>query len=65
VIDSNYRGEIKVIIKNLSEEFYNIVPGQKIAQILIQAISDLSIKEDSISDQTVREANGFGSSGKF
>ena len=65
VIDSNYRGEIKVIIKNLSEEFYNIVPGQKIAQIIVQAVSDLTIKESPISDQTVREANGFGSSGKF
>lgn len=65
VIDSNYRGEIKVIIKNLSEEFYNIIPGQKIAQILIQAVSDLEIKEETISDLTTREANGFGSTGKF
>ena len=65
VIDSNYRGEIKVIIKNLSEEVFNIVPGQKIAQILIQAISHLEISEEKISDNTAREAKGFGSSGKF
>ncbi len=65
VIDSNYRGEIKVIIKNLSEEIFNIVPGQKIAQILIQAITDLTISEETISEQTERSADGFGSSGKF
>ncbi len=65
VIDSNYRGEIKVIIKNLSEEIYNIIPGQKIAQILIQAISSIEIGEEKIDDETERETNGFGSTGKF
>jgi len=65
VIDSNYRGEIKVIIKNLSEDVYNIIPGQKIAQILIQAVSNMEIKEQKIVDETEREANGFGSTGKF
>lgn len=65
VIDSNYRGEIKVIIKNLSEDMYNIVPGQKIAQILIQAISNIGISEENINDETERQAGGFGSSGKF
>ncbi len=65
VIDSSYRGEIKVVIKNLSEDMFNIVPGQKIAQIIIQPLSKLSIKEDKINDITERGANGFGSSGKF
>jgi len=65
VIDSGYRGEIKVIIKNLSEEIFNITPGQKIAQILIQAIADPEIREEKISDNTERKTNGFGSSGKF
>ncbi len=65
VIDANYRGEIKVIIKNLSEELFNIVPGQKIAQILIQAITDLKISEEVIPEETNRATSGFGSSGKF
>ncbi len=65
VIDSNYRGEIKVIVKNLSEEMLNIVPGQKIAQILIQPILDLEISEEKIDDTTERQAMGFGSSGLF
>jgi len=65
VIDSNYRGEIKVVVKNLSEDVYNIIPGQKIAQIIIQAIANLTLKEEKIQDKTDRLANGFGSTGKF
>lgn len=65
VIDSGYRGEIKVIVKNLGEEFFNIIPGQKIAQILIQAVLDWEIQEEKINDLTERADNGFGSSGKF
>jgi len=65
VIDSNYRGEIKIVVKNLSEETFNLVPGQKIAQILIQPVLDLEIKEEKISDETERQAKGFGSSGQF
>jgi dTMP kinase len=65
VIDSNYRGEIKVVVKNLSEDDFNIVPGQKIAQILIQQILDLTISEEQLDNQTEREARGFGSSGQF
>lgn len=65
VIDSNYRGEVKVIVKNLSEEIFNIVPGQKIAQILIQTISELVVTEEKIDDLTERATGGFGSTGKF
>jgi dTMP kinase len=65
VIDSNYRGEIKVIIKNLSEDIFNIVPGQKIAQIIIQKFADLNLEERKIEDTTNRQNQGFGSSGKF
>ena len=65
VIDSNYRGEIKVIIKNLSEEIFNIIPGQKIAQLLIQGVCSPELKEEKIVDETEREDRGFGSSGIF
>jgi dUTP pyrophosphatase len=54
-----------VVVKNLSEDFYNIVPGQKIAQIIIQAIANLDLKEEKITDETDRQAGGFGSTGKF
>ena len=65
VIDSNYRGEIKVVVKNLSEDIFNIVPGQKIAQILIQKIASSKLEEGPIEDKTDRHDAGFGSSGKF
>ena len=65
VIDSGYRGEILVNMINLSEDIYNIAPGQKIAQILIQPAPNLEIKEDKINDETSRSDNGFGSSGLF
>ncbi|MFA6994947.1 MAG: dUTP diphosphatase [Patescibacteria group bacterium] len=65
VIDANYRGEIKVVVKNLSEEIFNIVPGQKIAQILIQEVLNLEISEEKLDNSTERQDNGFGSSGKF
>lgn len=65
VIDENYRGEINVVVKNLSEVDYNIAPGQKVAQILIQKVADFEISEEKIDDITARQENGFGSSGKF
>ncbi len=65
VIDSSYRGEIMVNMINLSEDIYNIAPGQKIAQILIQLAPSLKIEEAKINDSTDRDDNGFGSSGLF
>lgn len=65
VIDSGYRGEIKVLIKNLSEDDFNIVPGQKIAQIIIQELSKIKIIEEKLEQDTSRGEGGFGSSGKF
>lgn len=65
VIDSGYRGEIIIIAKNLTEEFFNITKGQKVAQIIIQEIGDIPLIETEISDSTEREDSGFGSTGKF
>lgn len=65
VIDANYRGEIIVLVKSLSNDIYNIAPGQKIAQILIQKIESPEIIEGRIDDETDRGENGFGSSGMF
>lgn len=65
VIDSDYRGEIIVLIKNLSEDIINISRGQKIAQMLIQRIETPEIIEGQIEDETKRGAGGFGSTGMF
>ncbi len=65
VIDSGFRGEIIILVKNLSHDIINISMGQKIAQILIQKIETPEIIEDEIEDETERGNNGFGSSGIF
>ena len=65
VIDAGYRGEVQIIVKNLSEDELHIVPGRKIAQLIIQAIASPEINEQTISDQTARHAGGFGSTGQF
>lgn len=65
VIDSGYRGEIKIVFKNLSEDIYNIEPGQKIAQLLIQKIETPLVEEGVVEDETDRQEGGFGSTGQF
>ena len=65
VIDSSYRGEIKVVFKNLSEDIYNIQAGQKIAQLLIQKIDTPIVKEGPVNNEGKRGENGFGSTGLF
>lgn len=65
VIDAGYRGEIKVVFKNLSEDIYNIEAGQKIAQLLIQKIETPAIIEDKVDEDAARGDNGFGSTGLY
>jgi|SRR3989344_1171586 len=65
VIDSTYRGEIKVVVINLSGDILHIAQGQKIAQILIQKIETPTICEVGELKRTQRDDGGFGSSGAF
>jgi dTMP kinase len=65
VIDAGYRGEILINLINLGQDIYNIAPGQKVAQLLIQKIEKIHISESEKLDATERDAGGFGSSGKF
>ncbi len=64
VVDSDYRGEIKVLIFNLSAETAEIRKGDKIAQIIIEKHSPLVPQLVGSLDNTVRGENGFGSSGR-
>lgn len=64
VIDSGYRGEIGIIIWNMSEVHQEIKAGERIAQLLIQPIVTPSTEEVSELTDTKRGAGGFGSSGK-
>jgi dUTP pyrophosphatase len=65
VIDSGYRGEVKVVMINLSHEPFVIDRGTKIAQMLVQPITKVDVVEVNDLDETSRGEGGFGSTGKF
>ena len=63
VIDETYRGEIKVVMYNSSDTSFTIEKGTRIAQMLIQQISQKEIMEVEELDETIRGDKSFGSSG--
>lgn len=63
-IDADYRGEIKVILVNLSNEPFEIVPGERIAQMVIARHEHVEWEETDALDSTERGAGGFGSTGR-
>jgi dUTP pyrophosphatase len=64
VIDSQYRGEIKVGMINLSSEEYVFKAGQKIAQMIIQKVEQVDLVESDSLSNSSRGDRGFGSTGK-
>ncbi len=64
VIDSGYRGEVKVGMINLGKEDYVFEKGHKVAQMLIQKIEHAEIEETLELSDTSRGVGGFGSTGK-
>tara|TARA_B100000965_G_scaffold207886_1_gene173718 strand:+ start:1226 stop:1681 length:456 start_codon:yes stop_codon:yes gene_type:complete len=62
-IDSDYRGEIKVILINLSEEEFLIHPKDRIAQMIFSNVSQVTFKEVNNLDESNRGHGGFGSTG--
>ena len=63
-IDPDYRGEIKVIVVNLSNAEYTIQPGERVAQAVVAKYEQAQWNEVEILDSTERGAGGFGSTGK-
>lgn len=63
-IDSDYRGEINAILINLSAEPQTIHNGDRIAQLVVQAVEQVQWQEEEILSPTERAAGGFGSTGK-
>lgn len=63
-IDSDYRGEIKVIVVNLSKESYVIQPNERIAQLVLNKVEQIEFVEVEILDETERGEGGFGHTGK-
>lgn len=63
-IDADYRGEIKVILINLSNEVQIIEDGDRIAQMVFQPVEKVSLQQVDTLDSTERGEGGFGHTGK-
>ena len=63
-IDSDYRGEVKVILANLGAEPFEIVRGERIAQLVPAPVQKARFEEVADLDETGRGAGGFGSTGR-
>lgn len=63
-IDADYRGEIKVILVNLSDEAFVVNPGERIAQMVVARFEQVQWDEVDSLDDTSRGEGGFGSTGQ-
>ena len=64
-IDSDYRGEIKVIIYNHSDNDFTINNGDRIAQMILTPVIKMTLEETLDLPETIRGKSGFGSTGKW
>ena len=64
VIDSDYRGEIKVALVNLGDMPYTITPGERVAQMMFLPVCTATLLTCDTLGETDRGAGGFGSTGK-
>jgi dUTP pyrophosphatase len=62
-IDADYRGEVGVVLVNLSNDPFSIEPGERIAQMVIAKYEQVELEEVEILDETERGAGGYGHSG--
>ncbi|MBY5408151.1 dUTP diphosphatase [Rhizobium leguminosarum] len=62
-VDSDYRGEVKVLLVNLGDEPFVISRGMRIAQMVIAPVTQARVAEITAASETVRGAGGFGSTG--
>ena len=65
VVDSGYRGEVQVVMINLSAVPFAVKKGMKIAQMLVQPVAAVSVVESGSLDGTSRGEGGFGSTGLY
>ena len=63
-VDADYRGEVKVILVNLSNEPFVVNPGERIAQMVVAKYEKVEWDEVEVLDDTERGAGGFGSTGR-
>ncbi|MBV9841125.1 MAG: dUTP diphosphatase [Sphingomonadaceae bacterium] len=63
-IDADYRGEVKVILANLGAEPFEVVRGERIAQLVPAVVTHAAFTETDSLDDTARGSGGFGSTGR-
>ena len=63
-IDSDYRGEVKVVLVNLGQEPFTIRNGERIAQLVFSPVVRVAFQPGESVDDTMRGSGGFGSTGK-
>lgn len=63
-IDSDYRGEVRIILANLGDEAFRVVRGERIAQLVPAPVLRATLTEVATLDDTVRGDGGFGSTGR-
>lgn len=63
-IDADYRGEVQVILVNLSQEPFTLCRGDRVAQLVVAPVTAAEIQEVSLLDATPRGEGGFGSTGR-
>jgi dUTP diphosphatase len=63
-IDSDYRGEVKVVLINHGLDHFTITPGMRIAQLVIGPVTRVELEETSELSDTTRAAGGFGHTGQ-
>lgn len=64
VIDSDYRGEVRVVLVNHGTETFHVEPGDRVAQILVQAVERVAFVRVESLDASERGPGGFGSTGR-
>jgi dUTP pyrophosphatase len=64
VIDSDYRGELRVVLVNHGDEPFRVAPGERIAQLLVQRVERAVFTRAERLDETARGTGGFGSTGR-
>jgi len=63
-VDADYRGEVQVILVNLSREPFTLRRGDRVAQLVVAPVTAVELREVEVLDVTARGANGFGSTGR-
>ena len=63
VIDSDYRGEVRVVLVNHGQEPFSVAPGDRIAQLLVQKVEHVDFVASPTLEGTARGSGGFGSTG--